>query len=81
MQKFNRNLDEIHEIRQKSIGNPEITVKIKEITLEISFLQEIILKSIRNQDICLKSLNLFLKSSDFEISYKILGRCAPLAHP
>ena len=37
-QKFNRNPDEMHEIRQKSIGNPEITVEIEEITLEISFL-------------------------------------------
>ena len=36
--KFNRNPDEMHEIRQKSIGNPEITVEIEEITLEISFL-------------------------------------------
>ena len=41
-QKLNRNLDERHEIRQKSTGNPEITVEIEEITLEISFLQEII---------------------------------------
>ena len=41
--KFNRNLDEMHEIRQKSsIGNPEITVEIEEITLEISFLEEIV---------------------------------------
>ena len=44
-----RSPDEMHEIRQKSIGNPEITVEIEEI---ISFLW----KSARNQEIWLKSI-------------------------
>ena len=53
----------MQEIQDLVLRNPEITLEIKKSPWKLA----VWVKPLRNQETCLKSRNLFLKSSDFEI--------------
>ena len=68
----------MHEIREKSISNQEITIEIKKTQQKSRDHFRNQLSERNHVEINRKSYQKSGKSGDFEISYKNIGCCGPL---